>query len=264
MKRKTAIVFLTHQYSESILQAFAKLRDEGENYGDVFLLGDGSQKPPPDLQDQICLFDFSELKAQFPLAIGDRVVPGNLHLVYWEFFRTHKEYEYIWFVEYDVRYAGSWADFLEHFSENTADLIGCHIRRWEHEPQWFWWDSLSRQGAPVPEAERIRAFLPVLRLSRTACRTIHTALESGWTGHSETFIPTSLSMAGLVLEDMGGDGPFVSPGNHHRFYSSENSQDGRLTSGSMRFRPVHSLWGQQRDWLYHPVKEAVSMRTDFG
>ncbi len=255
MKSWTAIVFLTHQYSRGILRAFAKLRDEAQDYGDVFLFGDGSQAPPAGLDGRICLFDFSELKAQFPQARGDCAVPGNLHMVYWEFYRTHDAYEHIWFVEHDVRYAGSWADFLAHFNGNAADLVSCHIRRWEHEPQWFWWDSLSCQGANFPEEERIRAFLPVQRLSDRACRAIQAALESGWTGHSEAVIPTALARAGLVLDDIGGDGPFVSPGNRHRFYSSADSEDGRLTSGSMRFRPPHIIWGRRRNWLYHPIKE---------
>lgn len=255
MKNKTAIVFLTHQYSSGILSAFAKLRDEGECHGDVFLFGDVLHARPADFQGRNCFFDFSDLKAQFPQAIGDHAVPGNLHMVYWEFFRTHDDYEHIWFVEYDVRYSGSWTEFLEHFRGSTADLLGCHIRRWEHEPEWFWWTSLSCGRPTVSDVEPIRAFLPIQRLSKRAYQAISVALKSGWAGHSEVFIPTVVTLEGLELEDIGGDGPFVHPCNRCRFYSSADSHDGRLTSGSMRFRPAHSDWGQRRNWLYHPVKE---------
>jgi hypothetical protein len=92
-------------------------------------------------------------------------------------------------------------------------------------------------------------------LSRKACQAMAVALQSGWSGHSEVFIPTVLALERLKLEDIGGNGPFVAPRNRHRFYSSSDSPDGRLASGSMRFRPAHVTWGQHPNWLYHPVKE---------
>jgi hypothetical protein len=79
------------------------------------------------------------------------------------------------------------------------------------------------------------------------------AYRLGWSGHCEATWPTIINLAGLKLEDIGGDGEFVAPGNHNRFYTNTLSSP-TLAPGSLVFRPARCWLGSQRNKLWHPVK----------
>lgn len=254
-KTHTAILFATHEFSNSVLEAFRKLCVEARGYGDVFILHDGRNLPPATLEAPVFTFDFAALKREFPQALGDTYIPGNCHLAFWDFFRHHPTYQFVWIIEYDVRISGSWGVVFEHYRGNDSDLICCHLRSWEQEPDWCWWRSLRFNGRPLPVEARLRAFLPIQRLSAQAMQAIHNALVRNCEGHFEAFIPSFLRESGLRLEDMGGDGPFVPKGRRNSFYTSLSTSDGSLFGlGTMRFRPPHAFWGFRKNRLYHPVK----------
>ena len=172
-----------------------------------------------------------------------------------DFFHAHDDYDYIWIIEYDVRFSGDWSHFFREYMDNTSDLIACHIRRWDQEPLWYWWDSHRVDNRPVPEEARIRAFLPIHRLSCSALQTIHQGLREGWQGHYETLVPTLLAFGGLVLEDLVDNRGVVPSRRLKAWYTSASSQNGALRDqGTMRFQPPHSFWGMRNNMLYHPVK----------
>jgi len=201
-------------------------------------------------------FDFSRLRQQYPNTVGTTLTSGNGHLPDLAFYEVHPEYDYCWTIEYDVRFYGSWAVFFEEFQNNTADLLGTHIRRYEDQPGWYWWGTLQTPDGSVAPENRVRAFLPVRRMSRQALSLLMGRDARGWHGHFEGLIPTLLSRYGLRLEDIGGNGPFTPPPRRSRFYSSFDFQ-GRgalMYFGSMRFRPALMFWGTHKNFLYHPIK----------
>jgi len=252
---KTAIAFISHTFTEPVLGAFEKLSREAQGYGDLYLISDGKHAPPFHLKPQTHVFDFQKAKGPWPQITGHDVVPGNCHLLYCDFFSNFETYDFVWFIEYDVRFSGPWSDFFALYETNPSDLLGCHIRRWDQEPDWCWWEGLSTGKAPLPPEDRLRAFLPIQRLSAKAFRTILEKLAEGWAGHAEAIIPSALQRDGLRIQDLGGDGPFTEAANQNRTYTSPTSPDGGLREvGTMRYRPAHAAWGEQAHMLYHPVK----------
>lgn len=261
MAERQAIVFLTHRYSPSVMRAFRILQAETREAGDVYLFGDSRGCPPFEEDASFCFFDFDQLKQEFPNHLGDSMVPGNNHLVYWDFFRRHPHYDYLWFIEYDVRYSGSWGDFFKAQQAHAADLIGCHIRPWNREPDWFWWKMLASPDGPVPEEDRWRGFFPVMRLSGGGLRTVMENVESGWRGHFEALIPTVLVRRGLTVMDLEGASLRTSAGKVRRYCTCSDTMNGKLTGfGTMRFRPAHLFWGVRKDMLYHPVKDDAAIK----
>lgn len=254
--RRQAIVFLTHRFSPAVMQAFQTLREEAQAFGDVFMFGDRRTAPPQGEDASFCTFDFDLLKQDFPNPLGDTVIPGNVHLVYWDFLRRHPHYEHLWFIEYDVRFSGSWSGFFRTHQDLAADLIGCHLRPWSREPDWCWWRTLASPQGAVPEAHRWRGFFPVLRLSANALRTVMAHVEEGWRGHFETLIPTVLVRSGFTVLDLEGPSSGTPAAGVRRYCTCSDSQNGKLTGfGTMRFRPPHLFWGLRSDMLYHPVKD---------
>jgi hypothetical protein len=102
--------------------------------------------------------------------------------------------------------------------------------------------------------DRVRAFLGVSRLSRSACETLDRAFTvDGWAGHDEVAVPTILRTYGLSLEDIGGDGEFVRPGNENRFYTNSPTRP-LLAPGTFVCPPRVPDSLDQPGKLYHPVK----------
>jgi len=252
---KTAILFFTHLFTPGILAAFEKLRRESSAFGDLFILCENKSRPPKYLQGLCKTFDIRELAARYPQIPHASVIPGNTHLAFCHFSERHPDYDTIWFIEYDVRFSGSWSRFFAHHHASPSDLLACHLRTHAEEPQWCWWPTLTDNRGPLPPEQRLRSFLPICRISRRALRMVSKRLQEGWTGHCEALLPTVLALGGLLIEDLGGTGSFTRETNRGSWYTSPSSDDGGLRdSGTHRFRPPHQTWGEEPEMIYHPVK----------
>jgi len=260
----TAIIYLTHTFIPKVLQPLEKLRQQTHPYGDFYILNDGNASPPKSLRNRLHVFHFSNILKKYPRVMGDTLIPGNPHLAILDFFRAHPNYKYYWIIEYDVRFSGDWSLLFEAFSKSDADLLTCHVRTYNQEPDWPWWINVKIPDPTVTKDQWVRAFLPIQRLSHRALVEIERCCKEGWYGHFEATLPTMLHHAGLKLEDIGGDGDFVRPGNINRFYTSVSTPIGDLRwKGSFRFRPPHSFWPQRSNTLYHPVKPSPSPLWQF-
>src|SRR6185437_10138013 len=105
------------------------------------------------------------------------LVPGSTHFPILQYFREFPDYRYYWVIEDDVRFTGDWGDFFSYFNRQDHDLITSHIRRFDDEPDWPWWHTLSHNGEKVPQTDLLRSFNPVYRISGRALRFIHDALS---------------------------------------------------------------------------------------
>ncbi len=253
---KQAILYRAHQINDRILQEVARLKAELPAY-DIAIVGyTGSIRIGTPLDVPVHLYGLSDLRS---LPFGDKLVPlyadstvGMNDLPVLMFFREHAEYDYYWVIEYDVRYTGDWSALFSELSVSRADLLCTHLQSYAGEPEWWWWPTLRRRGVALPENDRMKGFMPFARLSRKLLQRIDAAYQDGWTGHYEATWPSIGRTAGLVLEDIGGEGPFT-PGRwrckHYRRGGAETTFTDQPAFPERVFeQPIREAL------LWHPVK----------
>src|SRR6266542_3480950 len=136
----TALLWLTHVWSPDLAAEFEKL--SAIDGMETWLLLD-SRTPGADVVAQnYPRCHILEKEALFRLPYPRLATPGligHVHFVVLDFFLSHRQYDKYWFVEYDVRYTGSWSSLFASFREFDHDLVTSHIRRFAEEPHWPWW-----------------------------------------------------------------------------------------------------------------------------
>lgn len=166
----------------------------------------------------------------------------------------------VWVMEYDVDYAGCWADFFAQFADNDCDVLTSSLAHQTETPDWVHWNTAS---APpwVQERHFHRCFHPLMRLSRRFALTYGLMVaDASWEGHSEFTLATAAAVSNATVEDFGGDGPFTPQGRRGRNYVNDPS-DRDLTPGTFIWRPARSHYFHelpeafpQPNKLYHPIK----------
>jgi len=140
------------------------------------------------------------------------------------------------------------------------DFITSHVRRFDQEPYYVWWNSLHHPSSVIERTRYLRSFNAIYRVSNRALRYIHEAYLSGWSGHHEVLLSTILHSNEFSLLDFGGKGDFVQPRDKNRFYTSCSLSTGGLkTFGTILYRPVRACEGKRKNTLYHPVKDRSSV-----
>lgn len=254
---KQAFLFLCHHPTRATRAEFAKITDGSDSFGDAYWLynqRDGIR--PRRLLPHGSTYTFTEDSIRtlgYP-RIGESLIPGHVHFPLLQFFRSHPSYVHYWLIEYDVRYTGTWRSFFGTLTEAFPhDFVASHLRRYDEEPGWEWWDSLSHPGSDIPRAERLRSFNPIFRVSNAGLQRLHEAHRAGWKGHNEVLLPTLFERSQLSIADFGGDGTFVPNGFRNRFYTSGVTNH-QLREGTMRYRPASWRPGRAKNMLHHPVK----------
>jgi hypothetical protein len=256
------VAFVSHEVSRETVDAFQHLqRTCGSGYTPRWLLDTAhGATVPPGLASDVWSFDSREFGTWGLPTFGPTLLPGHCHYPYLRFFREHPHIEQLWVVEYDVRFTGPWRRLIDHYADDDADLLTCHVRNRLQEPQWYWWRTLRRpfDGVAIANEDQWRALLVVARYSARALRTLIESHEVGWSGHQEVVIPTVLARRGLVVRDLDGRAinGYARPDPH--FYSSYSDEEGSMVEGgSVRFKPARARPGLLPNRLYHPVKPAA-------
>jgi hypothetical protein len=260
---RTVVVLQTHFYNKPLARLFAGMTARlPEGYSAIVLMHvrPGTPKPQLLLRERHHFVTTPEIRN--PAYLRKSEGPGwgiwrggHTDLIALNFFNAYPHYDRYWFIEYDVRFSGRWNEFFAFFDADAADFLSTSIRRKTEHPAWMHWPTLHVPGdaGTLPDDERLCSFMPVFRVSRRGMEAVDRAYRGGWGGHCEATWPTIIHYAGLTIEDLGGDGTFVAPGNHTRFYSNTPENED-LFPGSLVFRPVRSWTGAHRNWLWHPVK----------
>lgn len=262
---KTAVLFLTHFVNSRVIRRFRKLERELAGLHDVFFAVDLVSSPAHrrvtgDLVGPRLFLFTRQLLERLPYARaregwqGSSVVPGKVDLVVQFFARLHPAYQRFYLVENDVVWQGDWRPLFQTLDQSPADLLGCNSYREDEYPASNLWPQLTTPGAALPPERRVRFLLAFCRYSRRALLALEEAYARGWDGHFEPLVPTALLAAGMTLEDIGGEGPFVAPGNERRFYWSERRTHADHQTGSFVWRPNQQPPAGDRRWLWHPVK----------
>lgn len=258
------MLFLTHTLHEHAVARYRRLEREAPADHDVLLAFDATTADPETRAAAERVAGDALHRFRFPLLettgyprpwAGDndeRLVPGNIGLLLLDLHRAHERWDRYWLIEYDVAFTGDWSTFLEHFRDSDGALLGTTLQPRSVLPGFHWWDALRTPGAVDPPGP-LRGFFPVMRVSRKGLRALDHAYSEGWSGHLEVVLPTALRHYGLEIEDVGGEGPFVRPGNENRFYTNTPWRTG-LGPGTFIYRPPRRWPGLRRDKLWHPVK----------
>jgi hypothetical protein len=262
---RTAVVLVSHTLHRTVLRRFAKLEREIPPHHDAFFAYDATDATAETLGrarnavgNRLLPFDRGRVTdTEYPDPWADperQTIRGNFGLLYLHCARLAPGYSRYWFIEYDVVYTGEWTELFRTFENSAADVVGTTLGAVEHNPDWHWWQSLETTP-DIDRSEWRRGFFPVVRLSRDVLARVDEGYRAGWSGHFEAVLPTLARHHGLELEDIGGDGPYVSDNNRNQFYVNTPGND-RLSPGTFVYRPVRSRPGVLPGKLWHPVKPA--------
>jgi hypothetical protein len=257
---RRAVLFFTHVWDEWIEARFLKLsREMGAGY-DVWVTGfipegAGVAVPGP---ARTAFAGEAELRAAFTPAPCVCQAAYELkfhHLVPLHFYRRNPGYAHYWVIEFDVQYTGNWADFFAELESSPADLLGTAVQKRQEHTEWFHWSYLCTGGGDLDEAAYVKAFLPVMRVSKRGFEAIEHAYRRNWHGHYEALWPTAIVDAGLLVEDIGGPGAFAPPARRNRHYTA-TLNDVCGAPGTFCYRPVktEAEVEQVPAMLWHPVK----------
>lgn len=164
---------------------------------------------------------------------------------------TCPSFDYVWFVEYDVRCGGSFQDTLSVCNQIEADFMACgtseggdRLRLAKEDPGWCWFPRLDGEIAKrVTHHDRVGAFFPMVRISTPMSEVIKREFGKS-TGFCEVYIPTLASVTpGLVAKAMPAQvlGKF-------RYSPNISREEWKQIELSHRNAP------DRPSLLYHPIK----------
>jgi hypothetical protein len=270
----SAGIFLTHRDSPRIRRHLARLVEQSRGLVTWHLVFSHDTYPRPEAP-----FAYPDPEELLParyraMAEHGGVQGGYLDTLLVPLLRGLAEAEAadrLWVCEYDVDFAGDWADLLARYAaddaDDDADLVTTTVMYRHEQPRWPWWR--SAEAPPEVEEERwVRSLNPLMRLTRPLLDAYAEAVaDARWRGHYEFTLPTVAHHAGLRVEDFGGEGSFVPAGRERSVYVGK-SPAGRPPDLTFGFRPVrphyfHEEPGEfeQPGLLYHPVKPDVPAWT---
>ena len=240
MKRhNTAICLVTHYVDRRIRSKYNTLSKSCQSKYDVWLIvEDVSGSQVPDIKRKckniknLYIFtvdDLVELGAK--TLVPNKLYPGctNYGVL---FFADKYNYDYVWYVEYDVLYTGGWVEFFDSYVSNTSDFLTTQAEPFsEANADWYWWTAYN--GCGIDPGDSWKSFNPVSRYSRVAVQIIKIWIISGKLAHYELLVPSVCVRAGLTVESLGNN----------------------CTYDTCRYRPTFSKdQCVLPNTIYHPVK----------
>ena len=265
----TALLYVAHRLDSHVLAGWTILQRSCAEPGfcPVFVYdnsrGDFTESADLSAGDA-WLFTYEDLAQRFPFRTYDPQRPldqGNATFPILAFFRERPHHPFYWRIEYDVVYEGDWLEFFSDFAGNGADLLTTTLYEPAVRPDWGWWSTLNKPECDPRPLKRLRAFMPIARLSRTACSVLDDAYGEGWSGHDEVAVPSILQSYGLRIEDLGGTGAFTPEDAAEKFYSNAPSSRG-LAPGTFVCPPHVPVRDPRPGRLYHPVKHRLDWERE--
>lgn len=257
---RCAFLFFGHKLFPRFIQQIGAARRELAGIADVHVIGyfdDLAAAPPRFLEDPAFhAYDRQRIEALgYPRKGGRpfRLMPGNCDALVLAFAQDHPEYDCFWQFEYDVVFTGPLPSLVEAFADSASDLLCTNVGK---VSKYWSFHHMSHMPAGWPDLshEPLRGFLPVFRASRRLLEAIDAFYREGGDGHHEFSWAYVARARNLVIEDIGGSGPYVRPGNRNRFYTSVPFAQ-VYYPGTFRWRPALNRPGRRRSTLWHPVKE---------
>ena len=262
---RTLIVHYTHRIHPSTQRELARLLQELPAGYEVAITGccehPGTLDPLRSPDAQILCSTRQDLRA-LPyearrLTTKWRTMRGSPDLALLHLYRQLPHYDTYWFIEHDVRYTGHWASFFETLSHTPADLLATRIYRHTPGNRWPHWHTFQAAHDQPQDIPLLSAFLPIHRASARLLHLLDTLCQQGWTGHPEVLWPTAAAHHGLLLEEIGGNGPFTPKHRRRLYYRPVEAPDfpARHTFTATPPLPdTANIAAYGADTLWHPVK----------
>jgi hypothetical protein len=258
---KQAVVMLSHTADRRVVEHFQRLRHETEGLMPAFLALHNPKGIAAKKADIVV--NEAGIAALMPTRyrelgrVKGRYDKGFVDLVTQAiaYDPLLKDFEHLWFIEYDVDFSGNWADFFKPTMDNDADLLTSRLLTEDQLPHWINWADF-RYPADLPYNQRLASFMPASRQSRAFFEAYREEMEGGrWQGHSESTVPSVALYRGLKIEDMLVPGRFA-----HRGPSPfDNLTYGyRPARSDAYFHEVPNAFAQPGR-LYHPVKAVAQV-----
>lgn len=254
-----AVLLSTHFINDFVINSYHNLCLDLMHGYDVFLLinvNDSSKMSvPTGVQCYLC--DLESVNSLGYNPIRENLLPGSCHFPLLRFALDYPQYDFYWFIEYDVYFTGNWSVLMDDCSSNLReyDFLSCQVERFNISRNlgWKWWYDSNNSGFVL--AESIKGFNPICRYSRQAVTCLDAYLKNGYSAHSEVMITTCLYHSGLKIGDFGGNGEFVPEGYEGKYYTPKSPH---ADDGSIRYRPVFTLLEivsrNQPCKIFHPLK----------
>ena len=156
----------------------------------------------------------------------------------------------VWFIEYDVRCHGSFADALAVCDAKACDFMACAggegqkgdaLRTARADPGWCWWCRVDGAIAErVPTEDRVGCFFPMVRISSALVEALRAEFGKS-TGFCEVYVPTLCATTpGLVASAIPGAAladfrysPTIPQATWDAF-----ERDGPAPAGSQFYHPI--------------------------
>lgn len=245
---KTAVLLNTHFIDNLIVERYNALKSGLLENMDLFILFNNENKTKMTCPAGWNIFEYSSedlilsgYKIMTPVSPTDKrgtmwwngsLMPINL------FYLNHKEYDYIWSIEYDVFFNGDWKVFFEYFKNIDADFITSKYN--DIDSGWWWYNYLylpeNKNDYFKDPFDRKNSFNVICRFSKSSMEFLDKVYKAGYFGNCEQTVPSALHNAKdkkFKIFELNGSG-----------FSDE----------------VTNNWKQEytaidkKNWIYHPVK----------
>ena len=219
---KQAVLLSTHFINGFVLNSYHKLRRSlAADYEVSVLININDRDKLSRLNGVQCyICDLEAVNSLGYNPIRESLLPGSCHFPVLRFYRDYLEYDFYWFIEYDVYFTGSWSALLDDCSRNLQkyDFLSSQIERFDLNTngRWPWWYDSNKSGFAL--ADSIKGFNPICGYSKDALACLDEFLTRGYSAHSEVMITSCLYHAGMKIGDFGGSGIFVPKGYEHKYH----------------------------------------------
>ncbi len=255
----SAALFITTPDTDRIRGHFGRFQSQTAGLLDAHYVVNATNAPDP-----IAPYSVPSARDTMPLRWRRMVENGGLYGGFTDLLfvplALGARAEHVWIVEYDVDFSGDWGDFFRQFENNDSDALVTSVTRQRRSRDWFHWPN-PRQPTPVRLAKCLRAFFPIMRLSRRFLSAyVDETARDDWPGHCEYIVPTLAALNGFTIQDIGGDGEFCPRERRHSNYLN-TPEDHDLSPGTLVFRPSRGHYFHEdpgafanTNMLHHPVK----------
>lgn len=249
--KKEAIFIATHFINKDLINKIKKiLRDTGFEK-DLYILSWNTWIVSHNPEIKKIIFDHEHIKPLHERWILDNEMDiCRINIVKVLQKNNIPLYDYYWFIEYDVDYRGNWGELLD--IKNESDLICTHLIDYTENDKWVWWKYFN---TPMKNIKKMRAFLPIYRISRNMLEEIGTAItQEDWRGHIEALIPTIVGVKNGKINEIWWNSKYTLPQNINKFYNSYPSWY-EIWFGEFRWIPHMLNSCKRKERLYHPIKK---------
>jgi len=240
------------------VRLYLQVKTATVSWGDTLIVYHNRATQPDQRLHEYNTYEFTDsvLHELGYIPVSNTLVPGSNHFPILKFYLDNPDYDYYWCIEDDIVFNGEWFSFFYQIINQPAyDFISCYVKYKKDKinPDWYWWDSLSKANTTINENDLAMSFNPIYCLSKAAADFLDKSLKAGWTGHHEVLIATLLTLNKFKVKDFGGKGKFVPSGFGNKFY----------TGLTHKWRPPFEAPGKLLNKIYHPVKNQFKITANF-